>query len=59
MNNLNRIMLMLIAMAAIMLIAVGIDKGYDYYQEINNNKIVTKIIIKKHKKIQKKLNEFI
>lgn len=33
MNNLNRIMLMLIAMAAIMLIAVGIDKGYDYYQD--------------------------
>ena len=33
MNNLNRILLMLIAMAAIMLIAVGIDKGYDLYQD--------------------------
>lgn len=27
MNKLNRVMLMLIAMAAIMLLAVGIDKG--------------------------------
>lgn len=34
MNNLNKIMLMLIAMVAIMLIAVGIDKGYEYYQDI-------------------------
>ena len=33
MNNANRVLLMLIAMAAIMLIAVGIDKGYDYYQD--------------------------
>jgi len=34
MNNVNRILLMLIAMAAIMLIAVGIDKSYDYYQDV-------------------------
>lgn len=34
MNNLNRILLMLIAMVAIMLIAAGIDKGYDYYQDM-------------------------
>lgn len=34
MNHLNRIMLMLIAMVAIMLVAVGIDKGYDRYQAV-------------------------
>ena len=33
MNNINRVLLMLIAMVAIMLIAVGIDKGYEYYQD--------------------------
>lgn len=34
MNNINKVLLMLIAMVAIMLIAVGIDKGYDYYQDV-------------------------
>lgn len=34
MNNLNKFLLMLIAMVTIMLIAVGIDKGYDYYQDL-------------------------
>ena len=32
MNKLNRVMLMLIAMAAIMLLAVGIDKGLQRHE---------------------------
>lgn len=34
MNGVNKFMLMLIAMVAIMLIAVGIDKGYEFYQDV-------------------------
>ena len=34
MNKLNRVMLMLIAMMAIMIVAVGIDKGFDYFQTL-------------------------
>lgn len=34
MNGINKFMLMLIAMVAIMLIAVGIDKGYEFYQDV-------------------------
>lgn len=34
MNKLNKVMLMLIAMVAIMLVAVGIDRGYEYYQDL-------------------------
>jgi len=34
MNGINKFMLMLIAMVAIMLIAVGIDKGYEYYKDV-------------------------
>lgn len=35
MNKLNRVMLMLIAMAAIMLLAVGIDKGLQRHEKKN------------------------
>lgn len=34
MNKVNKVLLMLIAMVAIMLLAVGIDKGYDYLKAL-------------------------
>lgn len=34
MNKVNSFLMMLIAMVAIMLIAVGIDKGYSHYQDV-------------------------
>ena len=34
-------------------------KGYDHYQVKDSTKFINNLTIKKHKKIQKKLNEFI
>ena len=34
-------------------------KGYDYYQVKDSTKFINNLTTKKHKKIQKKLNEFI
>lgn len=37
----------------------SVFEGYDYYQVKDSTKFINKLTTKKHKKIQKKLNEFI